>query len=139
MSRLKIKIPDKFIFSMDIPIRISDINFAGHLGHDRLISLLHEVRARFFKFHGFTELDVVGTGIIMADLQVVYKSEANFMDVLKCNLAISDWSKKGCVFYYQLIHPTGIEVARASTSIVFFDYQSRRPVQIPDSFRNIFV
>ncbi|MCU0364969.1 MAG: hypothetical protein MUE93_04775 [Ignavibacteriaceae bacterium] len=40
MPRIKIETPDKFIFSTEIPIRITDINYGGHLGNDSLLSII---------------------------------------------------------------------------------------------------
>ena len=49
MPRVIVELPKKFIFSTDIAVRISDINYGGHLGHDSIISLIHEARVRFLK------------------------------------------------------------------------------------------
>jgi len=46
MARIKIEIPDKFIYKTEIPIRITDINYGGHLGNDSLLSIIHEARVR---------------------------------------------------------------------------------------------
>jgi hypothetical protein len=39
MARVKIDLPDKFIFKTEIPIRINDINYGGHLGNDAVLSI----------------------------------------------------------------------------------------------------
>ena len=57
MARIKIELPEKFIFSTEIPLRISDINYGGHLGNDAVLSIAHEARIRFFNKHGFKEID----------------------------------------------------------------------------------
>ena len=50
----KFKIPSiqKIAFTTTLDVRISDINYGNHLGHDSLISLLHEARMRFLKQTG---------------------------------------------------------------------------------------
>ena len=60
MPRIKIELPDAFPFSTDIPIYIGHINYGHHLDNAQLMSLVSEARVRFFKFLGYTELDVEG-------------------------------------------------------------------------------
>ena len=139
MARLEIELPDNFVFRTEFPVRIDDINFGGHLGHDSVVSLLHEARAQFFAHHGWQELNVEGAGIIMADLAVVYLSEAFHGDRLVFEITARDFSSKGCDLVYAVrAAADGREVARAKTGIVFFDYAARTAVEIPAPFRALF-
>ena len=86
--------------------------------------------------HGFSESDICGVGIIQADAILVYKSEGFHGQTLTIDVAVADFSRTGCDFYYRLTNrETGTEVARAKTGIVFFDYTKHRPVAVPDDFR----
>jgi acyl-CoA thioesterase FadM len=135
MARIKIELPEKFIYSTEIPIRISDINYGGHLGNDSVLSLAHEARIRFFNQHGFKEKDVGGAGIIMADAAVQYNAEGFYGDVLIIELGIRDITKTGCDIIYHIRNKkTGKSVAIVKTGIVFFDYQKRKVVTIPEEF-----
>ncbi len=137
MSRIKLELPEpqKFIFTTDIAPRISDINYGNHLGHDRLITLLHEVRLRFLAQHGFSEIDVAGNSIIMADLAIVYKAEVTYGECLTVDIALLDQSRVGCTFFYLVRKKRDQkEVARATTGIVFFDYQKKKVARIPPEF-----
>ncbi|MBN2704995.1 MAG: thioesterase family protein [Deltaproteobacteria bacterium] len=137
MARIKLELPapEKFIFSTEISPRISDINYGNHLGHDRLFSLLHEVRLRFLASHGFSETDVAGCGTILADLAAVYKKQVNYGDRLKVDLALLDPGRAGCNFFYLASNlGDGREVARATTGIVFFDYREGKICSMPESF-----
>ncbi len=139
MARLKLPLPERFGYSTDIKVSISDINYAGHLGNDSLLSLIHEARIRFLKEHGFTEFDIGGAGLIMVDTAIIYKSESFHGDILKFDIAVADVSKIGCDFYYRISNKkTGKEVAHAKTGIVFFDYKTRKVVSVPDEFRELF-
>ena len=60
MARIKIDLPVKFSFSTTIPIRITDINFGGHVGNDTILSIVHEARAKFFQHFGYDELNFWG-------------------------------------------------------------------------------
>ena len=139
MPRLKLELPQRFDFSTDIQIYIKDINYGGHLGNDSLLSLIHEARIRFLKKIGFTEFDIEGAGMIMVDTAIVYKSESFHGDILTFKIAVGNVGKVGCDFYYRISNKkTGKDVAHAKTGIVFFDYKTRKVVNVPDKFRELF-
>lgn len=140
MARIKLDMPEVFMFSTEIPLRISDINYGGHLGHDSILSLTHEARVRLLRKYGFTEIDTDGTGLIIVDAVIVYRSEAFYGETMKIEVAVTDFSRYGCDFVYRITEKeTGREVARAKTGIVFFDYGERKVAEVPKRFKGIFL
>ncbi|MER3447075.1 MAG: thioesterase [Candidatus Dadabacteria bacterium] len=140
MARIKIDLPEEFDFSTEIPLRIGDINYGGHLGHDSVLSLTHEARVRLLRKYGFTEMDIDGSGLIISDAAIVYRSEAFYGEILKIDISICEFSKYGCDFVYKITEKeTGREIARAKTGIVFFDYENRKVSLVPDKFKAIFI
>lgn len=136
MPRIKIETPDKFIFKTEIPIRITDINYGGHLGNDSLLSIIHEARMRFLKHLGYSESNVEGSGIIMIDAGVQYKSEGFYGDELIVEVAVNDFSSIGCDFVYKITNKnTSKEIALAKTGIVFFNYEKRKTTAVPPEFK----
>jgi acyl-CoA thioester hydrolase len=139
MARIKLDLPEIFIFSTVVHVRVSDINYGGHLGNDSILSLIHEARVRFLSKYGFSEFNVEGRGIIMTDAVIVYKSQGFYGDELKIEVAVRDLTRLGCDFFYRLTNTkTGKEVARAKTAVVFFDYQNHRTVEMPVKFKELF-
>ncbi len=139
MARTKLDLPAEFHFATELVIRVGDINYGGHLGNDAVLSLIHEARVRFLKEHGYTESNIEGAGIIMADAVVIYKSEGFHGDILTVEVEVRDFQNAGCDFYYRLSNrETGTEVARAKTGIVFYDYAARKTVRVPAGFRKKF-
>jgi acyl-CoA thioester hydrolase len=137
MARVTLDLPEHFPFSTDIPIRISDINYGNHLGHDSIISLIHEARVRFFNAYGFTELDIDGFGLVMTDLVILYKAEGLYGEILKIEVGIQDVTTYGCDLVYRITNKeTGTEVARAKTGIVIYDYEKRKVVEVPKRFKS---
>ncbi len=135
MARIKLDLPQRFIFDTHIQVHIGDINYGGHLGNDAILRLAHEARLRLLKAHGFSELDIDGRGIIMTDAAVVYRAEAFHGDTLRFQLGLTDFNPYGCdIFYLVSDGTTGKEVARLKTGIVFFDYQARKIAPIPAGF-----
>ena len=138
MARITINYPETSHFSHELSVRVTDLNIGNHLAHDKLISLLHEVRAHFFVANKMSELDVEGAGIIMADLAVNYRAEAFFGQLLIVDIALGDFTSKGCDFFYRMrCKESGTIIAIAKTGIVFMDYASRKLVNVPQSFLSI--
>ena len=136
MARVIIELPEHFLFTTDIPIYIGHINYGHHLDNAALIGLLSEARVRFFKSLGYTELDVEGVGIVVADAAMQYKSEAFHGETLVFQIAPADFNKYGCDLMWQASDKaSGREVARGKTGILFFDYTARRPAPVPEGFR----
>jgi acyl-CoA thioester hydrolase len=139
MPRTKLDLPAIFEFSTDIPLRITDINYGGHLGNDTLLSILQEARLRFLQQYAYSEKDVEGRGIIMLDAVVLYKAEAFYGDILSVEVAVAEVGIHGCDLLYRVTNKaSGKEVSRAKTSIAFFDYDRRKVVEVPEGFRNKF-
>ncbi len=138
MPRVQIELPEAFPFRTEIPVRIDDINYGGHLAHDAVLSLAHEARVRLFRAHGWSELDVEGLGVLMIDAAVVYRAEGWHGMTLAVEVAFDDVRSRGCDLLYRLSDvATGGEIARVKTGIVFFDGRARRVARMPEAFRAI--
>lgn len=136
MARVKLELPDHFDFSTELTVRIGEVNYGGHLGNDAVLSLMHEARIQFLNHYGYSELDIEGTGIIMADSIVVYKAEGFHGDQLVVEVAVGDFQNASCDFLYRLtLKETGKEIARAKTGIVFYDYAMKKTMSVPAKFR----
>ena len=134
MSRIQINFPSEHIYSTEIKIRITDLNYGGHLGNDSMLSILHEARVRFLKNFGYTEMNVEGAGIIMADAAIQFKTEAFYGERLKIDIAVGDFSRVAFDIYYR-VKSGDREVALAKTGIVFFDYEKKKVASTPELFR----
>ncbi|MBP8266715.1 MAG: acyl-CoA thioesterase [Zoogloea sp.] len=136
MARIIIDMPAQFVFSTEVPIYINHINYGHHLDNSALISLVSEARVRFFKYLGYTELDVEGVGIVVADAAVQYKSEAFHGETLVFEMTPADFNRYGCDLVWRATDKaSGREVARGKTGIIFFDYAVKKPVGVPAGFR----
>lgn len=135
MARIHIDIPEPFIYTTTIDTRISDINYGHHVGHDTLISILHEARVRFLNHHGFNEGDINGTGLVIADMAVAYLSQSFYPDQLQIDITVADFNQYGCDIYYQASRAATRKILlKAKTGIVFFDYHNAKVAPIPDGF-----
>jgi acyl-CoA thioester hydrolase len=130
MSRIKIQLPEQFSFSTTIDIRITDLNYGGHVGNDTVLSLIHEARMRFLKNFGYTEMDMGGAGMIMIDAGIEFRSELFYGDQITAHVTATEFSRAGFNFYYKLLKGE-IVVAIAKTGMVCYDYGKKKVVSVP--------
>jgi acyl-CoA thioester hydrolase len=134
MQRAKINLPKKFNFSTEINIRITDLNYGGHVGNDSFLSLIHEARQQYLYHHGYSELNFENCGLIMADASIEFKHELNYGDAIKISVIATDFDKLGFDIYYllEIIHPTNNVLAgKAKTGMLCYDYANKKKVAVP--------
>lgn len=139
MARVRIELPEHFPFRTTIPLLISHINHGHHLDNAQLLGLVSEARVRFLQSMGYTELDVDGLGIIVADAALQYRSEAFHGETMRVEMAADDFHDFGCDLLWRMSdEASGREVARGKTGVVFFNYVERRKAAVPEGFRRRF-
>lgn len=142
MARIKLTLPlQSPDFVCEIPVRITDVNYGGHLGNDSMVSLLHQARMLFLDSLGYSEMDIEGVALIQGDLAVTYKGESFFNDVLRFEIYVSDVSQRSFDLYYNIttIRDDKEEsIAIAKTGLVCFDYDTRKSCAVPEAFAERF-
>ena len=135
MPRVILAEQQRYEFSHTLTIRATDINYAGHLGNEALLGLVHEARAHFMKALNFDT--IIGgkqrVGLIIADLAVNFKAEAFVHEKITVDCQIDELSKKSFRLFHRL-HCGEKLVALVETGVVAFDYQLGRTVPLPDDF-----
>ncbi len=136
MPRARIQLPDAFSFHTELAVRISDINYGGHLGNDAVLALAHEARMQFLTSMGYSETNIEGVGLIMTDAVVVYHAEAFHGDVLAIDVAVDDVREHRFDLFYRISRPLdGREIARVKTGMALYDYEKKAIGAMSDSFR----
>ncbi|NCI47924.1 acyl-CoA thioesterase [Sediminibacterium soli] len=136
MNRIKIELPGIFHFSTLITIRITDLNYGGHVGNDSFLSLIHEARQQFLRAHGYEELSLGGVGLIMADVAIEFKRELNYADTIRISVAADGFDKLGFDLYYLLeyVNETETVIAgKAKTGMLCFDYTTGKKMVTPEA------
>lgn len=132
MARVQIEVPVADpLFTVRIPVRITDVNYGNHVGNDSMVSIIHEARMLFLKHHGFTELNAGGTALIMGDLAISFKKESFYGDNLEISLYSRIMSKLSFELIYHIAALRNEEkllIAIAQTTMVCFDYEKRKVV-----------
>lgn len=137
MARVKINLPEKFIYKMPLQIRVYDLNYGAHTGNDAILRFMQEARMNFLRSLGINdEIRITpDTGIIVADSAIEYKTETFFGDRIRILLAVDEHHKYGFDMFYHLLYgDTNKEVARGKTGIIFFNYSRRKISTAPEDF-----
>lgn len=133
MERVKLNFPtDAVIHHHSVSVRVTDMNYGRHLGHDALVSLLHEARSQALMAVGYPEWDLAGYHSVVADLAVQYQSEARCPDVLVVETAIPDPAGKALSVYHRVLADEGARlVATARLNLLVMDSTAGNPVAVP--------
>ena len=140
MARIKIALPEHFIATMSIPVRITDINYGNHVGNDAFVAIVHEARMQWLQQHGYSELQVEGIGLIMSDLVVEFKNESVYGDVIEVKIGAGELSRVSFELYYQLTtkrNEVYVVLANAKTGMVCYDYAAKKVVAVPEKLKAI--
>lgn len=130
MARIRIEFPASFDFIATIPVRITDLNYGGHVGNDTILSIIHEARAQLLKSLDYSENDFAGTGLIMGDVVINYKSELFYGDLVKASVAVINLSRASFDVVY-LLETKDKRIAEARTGMVCFDFVKKKVISIP--------
>jgi acyl-CoA thioesterase FadM len=137
MARIKIKKQNDYPFKTELIIRVSDLNYGGHLGYDKVLSLAHQARLELFKQWGVTELDLGDgkTGMVASDAGVNYLGEGFLHDSISIGIKTLELTTITFRLAYSFVNiSTQKEIARLETGFVAFNYKLRSTGKIPESF-----
>jgi acyl-CoA thioesterase FadM len=138
MARLKLELPQKLLATVCIPVRITDINYGNHLAHNSLVEIIHEARVQFLNQHGFTELNVGGTALIMSELIVEFKNESFYKDLLQIKIFSGEITGVSFELFYEISvqrKEQKIIIAFAKTGMVCYNYDIKKVRAVPEKLK----
>ena len=134
MERIKVTLPKLFSFSTILSIRITDLNYGGHVGNDVFMSLVHEARQQFLLYHGYSEMNFAGASLIMADAAIEYKHELLYGNQIKMEVSAGGFDKIGFDIFYHLLvkkEDQWLTAGKVKTGMLCFDYSTKRKIPVP--------
>ncbi|CAA0106918.1 acyl-CoA thioesterase [Zhongshania aliphaticivorans] len=136
MARVHIPLPDQFMFSTDIALHVSHMNWGGHLDSAQLLVVVSEARERFFVSLGYSQTNIEGFSLVMADAAQRYLSEAFYGDVMIVEIGITEWFDKGFDLSWRMINGSNDSVvALGKSAMLFMDMTVGKPQSTPLAFR----
>ena len=125
-------------FYLPIEVRYGDLDPQGHVNNAKYLTYMEHARIVYIQQLGlwegksFSEL-----GIILAEIRVTYLSPIHYNQKVRVGVRVSRLGEKSfdvdCVL--EEAH-TQKELARGSSVLVTYDYQTRQSVSIPEVWRH---
>lgn len=136
MKKERIDFPERIIWKGSRTITASDINYANHMGNERILVWADEIRAAFLNSIGWDEKSFhQGAGVIVANHTIVYQSEGFLGDEVQIEVGVDYLTE----YSFDIIirtRKTGAErnMIVLRTGVVCFNYQKREVQPIPEQF-----
>jgi acyl-CoA thioester hydrolase len=123
-----------FPYSLPLTVAFRDIDALGHVNNAVYLSYFEQARIgySFQLINGATLKDMT---FILAEANVSYLRPIYFGDQLQIGVRVSEIGTKSFVMEYGVRNQNQELVARGRTVQVWFDYDMRRSVPVPDEFR----
>lgn len=127
-----------YLFSTEITIQVSDINYGGHVGNERYLLFAQETRMRFLHSIGCSEMRFGPFGLVLVEAGVEYLAELFHGEKIVVSLAIDNVLRSSFDCYYKVeTERNGVVITSAliKTSMLCFDYAERKVRSIPEEIK----
>ncbi len=124
-------------FVVDIQLRFRDIDGMGHVNNAVYLSYCELARTQFYLKHNFKrslhEID-----FILAHVDIDYVSAAEWGDQVRVAVWPSKVGTTSFTLSYEITEArTGRVIAKSTSVLVSYDYESKKSKPIPSAFRKV--
>ncbi len=128
--------PD-FKFYHPVEVRYADLDPQGHVNNAKYLTYIEQARTQYVRRLGlWTGSSFTDIGIILADVQMTFKSPILFGQAVRVGARVSEIGNKSFKMEYRLEDSgSGKELASGVTVLVAFDYHSGRSIPVPETWR----
>jgi len=124
-----------FTFVIPYTVRVADINYGGHVSNAVVLNYFQDARIGYLQVLGdFNELEIGGCGMILPEAHLQYRAEMFLGDQLMIGVRCQELRKSAFILEYR-IERGGAVMVEGTTNLVAYDYQKRKPVRLPEPFR----
>ncbi len=137
MARTVIELPEKFHYSMEYVVSVTDLNYGMHFGADKILPVALEAQIQFLNSLGYDGLtQIEGTPYIMVDSETMYKMEVGYGKKILVDITAANFARCSFEFLYRFSDAeTKNEIAAVKMGYLFFDYEKRSAIDVPENFR----
>jgi acyl-CoA thioester hydrolase len=130
---------DLFRFSTTIEVRWRDLDALNHVNNAVYFTFLEHGRVRYLQ-----ELELISEitsdiGFILAEAQCQFRSPLTLGELVTVYVRVSELRNSSFVFKYRMEGEGQRLAAEASSTQVCYDYENKRPIPIPDRWREAIV
>ena len=112
----------------------SDMDALGHLNNVTYFRYMEEVRVRWLSAAGF-DFTSSDTGPVLYDAQCTYMKPMVYPASLRIVLLAEPPRRSSVNLFYHFYSSSEVMVAKASSKIVWVDYQRMKSISLPDSLQ----
>src|SRR5512138_1409111 len=128
-------------FSHRLDVRFRDCDAMGHVNNAVYLTYLEQARFRHWRtlWH-YAEDRFPDPGIILARVEVDYRSPAKLGEAIEVRLAVSKIGRTSFHYDYEIVSAQdGRVIAEAKSVQVAYDYAKETPVEVPQLWRELLV
>jgi len=125
-----------FKFSIPLTVRVNDLNYGNHVGHQVYFSFFQEARVAYLGQFGFTELSIGGLGMIMAEAGCRYKQQLVLHDSIQVACGVAELKPRRFSMEYQIKKGETV-CAEGFTINIGYDYSSQKVARLPEEFNRL--
>lgn len=128
-----------YTFPTKVRVRYGETDQMGYCYYGNYAQYFEVGRVEALRAVGmsYKELEDEGVMLPVSEFSVKYLSPAKYDDELTIVTAITETSGARIFFTYEIYNSDGIIVCNASTTLVFVDKKTMRPIQAPHSFLHL--
>lgn len=124
---------NSFKFSIPLTVRVNDLNYGNHVGHQIYFSYFQESRVAYLQQFGYTELSIGDFGMLMAEAVCKYKRALFLNDAIRVACRVTEIRSKKFTMAY-MIERADVVCAEGSTVNVCYDYRTNKVARLPETF-----
>ena len=130
---------DKFQNSHFVRVRYSETDKMGYCYYGNYAAYLELGRVELLREYKivYKELEELGILLPVSELSIKYLFPAKYDDLLKIQTKISDLQGARIYFSYEIYNENEILILSATTTLVFVDAKTMRPIATPDFILDI--
>ncbi len=126
------------MFTSKYEVRISDINYGGHMGNERALVVFQQTRIGWLKALGLSELNIgENKGLIQRRANVEYLKEVSLGEVLEVKIYPVEIRGSYFVLAHEVVNESGATVLTGNVTLGAFDYQRKKLAKIPAALKEI--
>lgn len=125
---------DKFQSSHFVRVRYSETDKMGYCYYGNYAAFLELGRVELLREYKivYKELEDLGILLPVSELSIKYLFPAKYDDLLKIQTKISDIKGARIYFSYEIYNEKEILILSATTTLVFVDAKTMKPIATPD-------
>ncbi|MCA9196787.1 MAG: acyl-CoA thioesterase [Planctomycetales bacterium] len=120
-----------------LPVLWGDMDAFGHVNNVRHIRWFESARVAFLEQANLRDMMLaVKLGPILASVACHYRKQIKYPDTIHVGSVVQKLGRTSMTLHHRIISQTHDDIAAEGESVVvIFDYQTQRPVRIPEEVR----